>query len=89
MKQTEKDNLISEITRKVTKRGIPMNVRIGGNEDAAEWTKKLLQELLPVDEPQGVVKGADYDHCPACGKVVGSSGFYCKYCGAYLREARY
>ena len=86
MRAKEKSEVIKLIIEKVRKRGIPVNVRNGGNEDAAEWTEKLLEELLPVDEPRGVVQGVDYDHCPECGRVVGSSGYFCKYCGTYLKE---
>lgn len=86
MKAKEKAEVVKLITDKVRKRGIPINVRTGGNDDAAEWTGQLLKELLPVDEPQGILQGTDYDRCPACKRVVGSSAYYCKYCGTYLKE---
>lgn len=85
MKQTEKDKLISEITRKVTKSGIPMNVRIGGNKEAAEWVAGLLTKAIEIDEPIGVKPGVEYDFCPRCGGTIGNSAYYCKNCGAYIR----
>ena len=86
MKQTEKDNLIAEITRRVTKSGIPINVRMGGNEEAAEWVAGLLNKAIEIDEPIGVKQGIDYDYCPNCGGIIGNSAYYCKTCGSYLRE---
>lgn len=86
MKESEKVKVIDLIVNKVTKRGIPINVRTGGNIEAAEWVKELLMELLPIDEPLGVVQGYDYDHCPVCNSVIGQSAYFCKHCGAYVRE---
>lgn len=85
MKNREKAELITEVTRKIRKRGIPINVRTGGNEEAAEYFRELLQETIRIDEPIGVNMGMDYDYCPACDGVVGNSAYYCKHCGAYLR----
>lgn len=85
MKAQEKTEVISLITTKAKKRGIPMNVRTGGNDDLAEWIQALLEELLPIDEPTGTIDHSDYMSCPKCGKSVGTTGYYCRYCGNYLR----
>ena len=85
MKASEKAAAIRLLTEKARKRGIPINVRTGGNEDLAEWLGKFLEELLEVDEPIGFIQGDEYDHCPACGHIVGQSAYFCKYCGSYLR----
>ena len=89
MREKEKTETITRITTKVKKRGIPINVRTGGNEDAAEWVGKLLEELLENDEPSGTIEVDGRDRCPACRKMVGISGFYCKWCGSQLREVIY
>lgn len=86
MKAQEKNEVIALIIDKAKKRGIPINVRTGGNDELAEWLEALLEELLPVDEPIGVIQGTDYDHCPICNAVVGQSAYYCKHCGAWLRQ---
>lgn len=86
MKAQEKNEVIALIIDKAKKRGIPINVRTGGNDELAEWLEALLEELLPVDEPIGVIRGTDYDRCPRCGGVAGQSAYYCKKCGAWLRQ---
>lgn len=86
MKAKEKNKVIDLITNKAKKRGLPINVRTGNNEELAEWLKGLLEELLPVDEPLGVKMGMEYDFCPACGGTIGQSAYYCKTCGAMIRE---
>ena len=86
MKTQEAEELKDEIWHTICKKGIPINVRTGGNMDAADWVKGVLQEHIKIDEPIGVVQGADYDHCPTCNAVVGQSAFYCKKCGSWLRE---
>lgn len=85
MKQTEKDKLIETVRKKVQKVGIPINVRTGENVEAAEWFKKLLEECAEVDTPSGVIETEGKDKCPVCKHTVGTSGFYCKYCGNQLR----
>ena len=85
MRASDKAKMIAKITNKVQKRGIPINMRPGGNAEAAEWVGNLLEELLEVDEPLGVINGKEYNHCPACNGIIGQSAFYCKYCGAYVR----
>ena len=86
MKPSEKTEIIKLVTTKARKRGIPINVRTGGNDDLAEWLNDLLEELLPIDEPLGTIQGADYNHCPKCNGIIGQSAYYCKSCGAYIRE---
>lgn len=87
MKQAEKERLIADVSKKIKKVGIPINVRTGGNDVAAEWVATILDKCVEIDEPMGVESRRDYDYCPACGSVVGQSAFYCKHCGAYLRIA--
>ncbi len=86
MRQKEAEELKNEIWHTICEKGIPINVRTGQNMDAADWVKEVLEEHIKIDEPIGVVQGADYDHCPACNAVVGQSAFHCKRCGAWLRE---
>lgn len=85
MKASEKAATIRLLTEKARKRGIPVNVRTGGNEDLAEWLGKFLEELLEVDEPIGTNQSYGYDTCAKCHGVVGTTGYYCRFCGAYLR----
>ena len=85
MKSQEKQETIERIVTKVKKRGVPINMRTGGNDEAAEWVQKLLEELLEEDEPLGVVELNGYSACPICHGVVGTTGYYCRFCGAYLR----
>ncbi len=87
MKQTEKDKLIEAVRRKVRHNGMPMDVRMGGAGEVTDWIAKLLEEVVEVSKPIGVKRVDEYDYCPECGKVVGTSGHYCKYCGTYLKEA--
>lgn len=89
MKQTEKEKLLQTVWQKIEKREIPINVRTGGNIEAAEWVKKLLDECAEVDEPSGVIDIDGKDKCPVCKHTVGTSGFYCKYCGNQLRAVIY
>ena len=85
MKTKEKAESIKRITEKIKKRGMPINIQTGSNSDVAEWVGKLLEELLEVDEPLGVVDKSDYTACPECGSAIGTSAYYCKKCGSYLR----
>ena len=89
MKQTEKETLLQTVWQKIEKRGIPINVRTGGNIEAAEWVKKLLDECAEVDTPSGVIEPEGKDKCPVCKHTIGTSGFYCKYCGNQLRAVIY
>ena len=89
MKQTEKDKLIEAVRKKVQKNGIPINVRTGGSDEAAEWAIKVLEKCIEIDEPLGTKMVQGQDKCPACKRSVGTSGFFCKWCGAMLREVLY
>ena len=86
MRAQEAEELMDEVWHAICKKGLPINVRTGQNMDAADWVKGVLEKQISIDEPIGVVQGTDYDHCPRCNAVVGQSAFYCKRCGAWLRE---
>ena len=88
MRKDEAEKIEDEIWRAVCRKGIPINVRVGGNLEAADWVIGLLEDHIQEDEPMGIIQGTDYDHCPACNAVVGQSAYYCKKCGCYLREVR-
>jgi len=85
MKSQEKKETIDMIKTKILKRGMPINVRTGGNTEVAEWIGKLLDELLKVDEPIGTIELDKYTACPNCNGAVGISAYYCKKCGSYLK----
>ena len=86
MRASDKAKMIAKITNKVQKRGIPINMRTGGNAEAAEWVGNLLEELLEVDEPIGTNQSYGYDTCVKCGAIVGQSAYWCKRCGSYIRR---
>jgi len=86
MRQKEAEELKDEVWHEICKKGMPINVRTGQNMDAADWVKEVLEKHIKIDEPIGVVQGADYDHCPICNGIVGQSAYYCKLCGAKIRE---
>lgn len=86
MRAQEAEELMDEVWHVICKKGLPINVRTGQNMDAADWVKGILKKQISIDEPIGVVQGTDYDHCPTCNAVVGQSAYYCKRCGAWLRE---
>ena len=88
MKREEAEKLKDEIWHAVNRKGISINVRVGGNLEAADWVMELMEKHFQIDEPMGVITGTDYDHCPKCNAVVGQSAYYCKKCGCYLREVR-
>jgi len=86
MRAQEAEELMDEVWHAICKKGLPINVRTGQNMDAADWVKEILQKQISIDEPIGVVQGNDYDHCPRCNGIVGQSAYYCKLCGAKIRE---
>lgn len=86
MRAQEAEELMDEVWHAICKKGLPINVRTGQNMDAADWAKGVLEKQIKIDEPIGVMQGTDYDHCPRCNAVVGQSAYYCKRCGAWLRE---
>lgn len=85
MRVEEKNKLLESVRKKVLKFGIPMNVRQGGNEEAADWVDKIVSGSIMIDEPLGVIPGSDYERCPKCNHTIGQSAYFCKHCGAYLR----
>ena len=86
MRQTEAKNLMDDVWHDICRHGLPINARMGQNMEAADWVKGVLEKHIKIDEPIGVVQGADYERCPTCNAVVGQSAFYCKKCGSWLRE---
>lgn len=85
MRADEAEQLKDEIWHAVCKRGIPINVRVGANLEAADWVMDIMNKYFQIDEPLGVISGGVYDRCPSCDAVVGQSAYYCKKCGAWLR----
>ena len=49
MKQAEKERLIADVSKKIKKVGIPINVRTGGNDVAAEWVATILDRCVEID----------------------------------------
>lgn len=86
MKKAEADKLLDDVTRHFSKRGLPINIRDATDTKVAEFMRGVISGLIVLDEPLGVEQGYDYDLCPKCGSVAGSRSYYCKMCGAYLRE---
>lgn len=86
MKESEAERLKSNIAAQILKKGMPINIRKGSEEELADWFGKILDKNIEIDEPLGVVQGNDYEHCPRCNGIVGQSAFYCKKCGSWLRE---
>ena len=44
-------------------------------------------ERLKRDVPTGTLKDLNgAEKCPVCRKMIGTSGFYCKWCGQQIRE---
>ena len=90
MKHEEADRLQEEIRERIRKKGIPINVRTGGNDDAADWIDDLIDSIIEkyYDEPLGTVRFAGYDGCPKCMGIIGISAYYCKKCGAWIKEVK-
>lgn len=86
MRRSERERLVSNIQDHLLKNGMPINVRNGSNEEVAGWVTEVLAKFTEEDKPLGVVMSYYYDLCPKCGGVVGSSAYYCKQCGCYIRE---
>lgn len=55
-------------------------------QELMKFVKKKINKWEAKNEPIGVITGGEYDCCPKCKSIVGSSAHYCKKCGAYLRE---
>ena len=88
MRAKEAEELKDEIWHAICKKGVPIDVRTGMNMDAADWFKKLMEKYINIDEPLGTIQGTDYEHCPVCNGIIGQSAYYCKHCGAYIRQRR-
>lgn len=85
MKKEEAQFIQQNIQKLIEKKGMPVNIRNGSNEEIAKWFGKILDDNAKIDEPLGTVD----NKCPICRHTIGSSGFFCKWCGAMLREALY
>lgn len=82
----ERYRLLVDVHKRIRENGMPINIRDGANDVIADWVTNIVKDLAVEDEPLGVIMGCDYDLCPKCGGVVGSSAYFCKRCGSYLRE---
>lgn len=85
MKQGEKDKLLQDIWERIYTKGMPVNVRNGVNSDIADYLQDIVDDYAHVDEPLGTVTGYEYDACPKCGGMIGTTAKYCKRCGAFIR----
>lgn len=85
MRAEEKKEAIKRIQERILKHGIPMDAKTW-DDNLAAYIGKMLEEELQEDEPLGTVQGTDFDHCPRCNGIIGQSAFYCKRCGAMIRE---
>lgn len=88
MKKSETLDLLDEVYHKISKDGMPINIRQGNNGEIAEWLTDVLRSIVKVDEPIGYIQHSDYKACPACGGSVGDKARYCKKCGAFIRETK-
>lgn len=92
MRKTEREEVLDEVWHKLMRRGMPINVRNGQNMDIADYIRDIVAEVTQEDEPIGTENlesgGKYYLSCPGCKKVVGTSGYYCKWCGKMLRNPR-
>lgn len=86
MRAPEAQELLEDIGDWFMKKGLPINIRDGINEEVTKHILKVIKPFVHIDEPLGVIQGTDYDHCPKCNGIAGQSAFYCKLCGAMLRE---
>lgn len=89
MKKEEAQILRYDIARLIETKGMPINVRDGGNLIVSNWfCTKVFDKAVQIDEPLGTVPGQEYEHCPVCNGIIGNSAFFCKKCGAYIREVK-
>ena len=86
MRAPEAQELLEDIEDWFMKHGLPINIRDGINEEVTKHILKVIKPFVRIDEPLGVIQGTDYDHCPRCNGIVGQSAYYCKLCGAKIRE---
>lgn len=85
MKRQEAEQLVKDVCNQITKKGVPINVRLGGS-DAVDWIRNILSDCIKIDKPIGVIDDIEYDFCPNCRHVVGAAALYCKHCGSMIRE---
>lgn len=85
MRAKEKQETIARIVKRIQKKGVPIDAR-NSDERMALYLERILNEELREDEPLGIIQGTDFDHCPRCNGIIGQSAFYCKRCGAMIRE---
>ena len=86
MQKAEYDKLKGDLFYHIQQKGMPIDVRTGANMDAACWVSNLLDKFIQTDTPLGTKAGPDFNMCPKCGGIIGISAYYCKRCGAYIRE---
>ena len=86
MRAEEAQELRDDLEDWFRKNGLPINIRKGSNEEIAEHILKIAKAYIHIDQPIGVNQGTDFDHCPRCNGIIGQSAFYCKRCGAMIRE---
>lgn len=87
MRAPEAQELLEDIEDWFMKNGLPINIRDGSNEEVTKHMLKIMKSMIHIDEPIGTEPGPIYDFCPRCHGVIGESAYYCKKCGAYIREA--
>jgi hypothetical protein len=78
--------LLDNLQEHFIKKGLPINIRKGNNEEVANYILKVVESCIHEDEPLGTIPGMGYDHCPRCNAIIGQSAYYCKTCGAWIRE---
>lgn len=87
MRSEEVLDMRIKIRKRIEKKGMPMNIRDGGNQIIADWfVDEIYDYCVDIDKPLGTVQGKDYEMCPKCEAIVGQSAYYCKKCGCWLRE---
>lgn len=85
MRKNEADELLDSIWHELCRKGMPINIRKGTDMDIADYVKAIVEEHITIDKPLGTVMGYDYDACPNCGGMIGTTAKFCKRCGAYIR----
>ena len=93
MRKKEREKLLDDVWGKISKKGMPINVRKGTNIEIADYIREIVSKVTEEDEPAGTEEkmsgGTLYQICPKCKRTVGVSGFYCKWCGEMLRCSTY
>ena len=89
MRKAEIEQFKKDLWERIYTKGMPINIRDGINSEIADWAVDVAEDYLKEDTPQGVLESEHGFKCPACKKTIGTSGFYCKWCGVLLREVLY